>query len=140
MLAFLLMIIGIGLTQLWANLFNHFAPAEEQFAFLAILYTAASLLSWLFLRVRSIKIELREVRWGLVLGLPNFMGLYFLQESLLTPLFAGQSAVVYTLISGLGVVVAVLAGTLFWHERMTRTNLAGVAVAICVIVLLNMGY
>jgi multidrug transporter EmrE-like cation transporter len=51
----------------------------------------------------------------------------------------GHSAIVYALYSAAGVILAFVAGSVFWKEPLTGRNWLGVAVAVAAVALLNLG-
>lgn len=138
LIPFGLLVLFFGTTQLWVNLFNHLAPAAEQFVFLTVVFNSSALLSWSVIGIQQLSVNIHAIRLGCILGIPNFCAVYFLQESLKTGLFIDASAIAYTLYSAVGVVLAATTGVLIWHEQMTRANLAGIATTIGAIVLLNL--
>jgi len=134
---FPLLIFCFGVVDLWVNLFNHLGPESEKFIFVTLVFTFSNLFAWTAVGLQKVKIEKRAVVRGLILGIPNILATYFLLECLKSEVFLNHSAVVYTLYSVMGVTLAFAAGTLFWKEPVTRSNMLGVAVAIAAISLLN---
>jgi multidrug transporter EmrE-like cation transporter len=132
------LLLIFGLVDVWANLFTTVAPTEEKPLFMLLIFSGAAITMAVVIAWQRLEIDRRSALRGLVLGVPNFFSTYFLVESLGAPAFNGMSAVVYTLYSVVGVVLAYLAGALIWEERLTRRNQAGVALAVVAIVLLNL--
>ena len=85
-------------------------------------------IAWISLRIQRIPIERKALLRGLLLGGPNFLSTYFLLESLQTPALSARSAVVYTLFSVAGVILAFSSGVVVWKEKMTRGNILGVSI------------
>lgn len=132
------LVLSFGVVDVWVNLFNTLGPAEEKFLFVVLIFTAAGGFAWATLALQKCKVDAPAMRRGLLLGLPNFFSTYCLLEALRAPTFAGRSAIVYALYSVLGVTLAFVAGATLWKERVTRANVAGVAVAAVAITLLNL--
>ncbi|MBU0490835.1 MAG: hypothetical protein KKA73_08535 [Chloroflexi bacterium] len=141
---FPVLVLSFGLADLWVNLFNTLGASDEKSLFITLIFTAAGLLMWgivhrtLRVGLQRLPVDRESFVRGLLLGIPNFFSTYFLLEALNDPFFTGQSTVVYTLYSVLGVMLAFGAGALVWRERVTRANVLGVLVAIAAIVLLNL--
>ena len=75
----------------------------------------------------------------LLLGVPSFFSTFFLVESLRAPRLQGHSAIVYAVSSAAGVILAFVAGSVFWKEPLTARNRLGVAVAVTAVALPNLG-
>lgn len=134
-----LMILLIGLANLWINVFNTIGLPAETHLFFTLLYVFSALFSSLIALIRRIPIRWPAVRRGFVIGIFNFTYTYMLLASLRAPVFAGNSAVVYTLVN-VGIMLSVfIAGILIWRERVTQRSIVGVGVAIVALILLNFG-
>jgi len=79
------------------------------------------------------KIQISEVKYGIFLGVPNLLTSIFLIFAL-TQL---DASVVYALVNVLVIVGGTLLGVLFWKDRLTPKEWAGVFVAATAIVLLS---
>ena len=132
------LLVVFGCVDLWANLYTVWAPGDERFLFMVIIFSGAGLLAWAAVLVRGRKVARSAVSRGLLLGIPNFFSTYFLMESLRTPALQGHSAIVYAVYSALGVVLAFLAGRIFWQEPLNARNRVGVVIAVAAVVLLNL--
>lgn len=117
-------------------------PAEYPMFLVFLFATAATLgtLAALFQQVRtgfrgSRQQALRNLVGGIVLGIPNYGSIYFLIRTLEQPRW--ESSMVFP-VNNIGVVIAAaVAAWLFFGERLTRRQLAGLAMAIVAILLIT---
>lgn len=79
------------------------------------------------------KIQISEVKYGIFLGVPNLLTSIFL----IFALSQLDASVVYALVNVLVIVGGTLLGVLFWKDRLTPKEWAGVFVAATAIVLLS---
>ena len=135
---FPLLVLTFGLVDGWVNLFNTVAPQSEKYLFMVLIFTFSGMIVWASLLIQRIPITRKALLRGLLLGGPNFLSTYFLLESLQTQVFSTRSAVVYTLFSVVGVILAYSSGVVIWKEKLTWANILGVAFASGSIILLNL--
>ncbi|TFG73008.1 MAG: hypothetical protein E4H27_01565 [Anaerolineales bacterium] len=135
---FPLLVLTFGVVDGWVNLFNAIAPRTEKYLFMVLIFTFSGVIAWVSLRIQRIRIERKALLRGLLLGGPNFLSTYFLLESLQTPALSARSAVVYTLFSVAGVLLAFSSGVVVWREKMTRGNILGLIFAVGSIIMLNL--
>jgi len=133
------LLVVFGCVDLWANLFNTLAPGDERFIFMVLIFTTSGVLTWGRLLARRRPLDGGSILRGLLLGVPNFFSTFFLVESLRAPSLQGHSAIVYAVYSAAGVILAFVAGSVFWKEPLTGRNRLGVAVAVAAVALLNLG-
>jgi len=133
------LLVVFGCVDLWANLFNTLAPGDERFVFMLLIFTISGVLTWGSVLVRRRPLYRGSIWRGLLLGVPNFFSTFFLVGSLRAPRLQGHSAIVYAVYSAAGVILAFVAGSVFWKERLTGRNQLGVAVAVAAVALLNLG-
>ncbi len=135
---FPLLVLTFGMVDGWVNLFNTIAPQTEKYMFMVLIFTFSGIIVWASLLIQRIAISRKSLLRGLILGGPNFLSTYFLMESLQTPVFSTRSAVVYTLYSVIGVILAFCSGVVIWKEKMTWGNILGIIFAVGSIVSLNL--
>ena len=135
---FSILVLMFGLVDGWVNIFNTIAPQNEKYLFMVLIFTFSGIIVWATILLQRITITRKAVLRGLILGGPNFLSTYFLLESLQAPVFSTKSAVVYTLFSTAGVILAFCSGVVIWKEKMTKGNILGVMCAVGSIVLLNL--
>jgi hypothetical protein len=134
---FPMLVLVMGVVELWANLFVTYGVAAQGFLFLTLIFSFAALFAWGMVWWQGVAVEKVAVRRGLLVGFPNFFATFFMIETLKSPLFLGHSAVAYSLYSVAGVVLVFVTGALVWRERVTAVSVAGALVAALAIVLLN---
>jgi uncharacterized membrane protein len=81
------------------------------------------------------KLELRSVLGGFILGVPNFLSLYFLLLALSS--FGNSAAFVFPIYNILSMLVSSLAAWLIYKERLNNLNRLGLALAVAAIVLIS---
>jgi len=121
-----------GLGQLAARIFSSGAPESNTFLYLACLFGGAAISALVILARYRMTPGRQDLLLGLLLGAVNLGS----NVCLLTALRELPSAVVFTVSSSAGVVVAAVTGVLFWKERLARPATAGVALAAVAVVLL----
>jgi multidrug transporter EmrE-like cation transporter len=134
---FPLLVVTFGLVDGWVNLFNTIAPHHEKYLFMVLIFTFSGIIAWTGILLLNVAVSHQALQRGLVLGVPNFLSTYFLLQSLQTPFFNARSAVVYTLFSIAGVILAFGSGVVIWKEKITRGNVWGILFALGAIILLN---
>ena len=133
-----LLFVGIGVNDLGMKLFEEWRPATDRpfflvciFAF-SLLYSAAVLVwksaSW------GLPIRSGAFRRGLVLGVPNILGTFFLLSAL-----ARMKAVQVYPIVNIGVIlVTATAAALLWRERLNRFGAVALVAGAAAIVLMGL--
>ena len=134
---FPLMVLCLGMSDFWMNLFKIVGEAEENFFFISLLFSFAAVFCGIVMFVKKTRFTVDGIKRGILLGIPNFGSAIFLLESLKHPAFVGQSAIVYSIYSSSVLVLTFSAGAIIWKERVSMANIFGVIVAIVAIVLLN---
>ncbi len=81
------------------------------------------------------KFELKSIYAGIILGIPNYFSIYFLFKALTA--FDGNGAFVLPVINIGIIVVATTFAAIFMGDKLTKTNIVGVAMAILAIILLS---
>lgn len=136
---FPVLVLVFGLVSVWVNVFNTFAPADEYWSFLTLVYASSAVVSWSIVVLQRQPVTADAVWRGLLLGVPNFGSSYFLLLALTAPAFANNSAIAYTLSSLSVAVLTFLSGILIWREPTSRRRWIGAGLALLAIVLLNLG-
>lgn len=130
---------GFGLVQLWTNLFNNYGGAGENFQYITGVFFWSIPFAWGYVFWLKKKVSRLTFLIGGLVGLCNFASLLGNVWGLQAPLFADNSAVYFTLHSGLHMLAIFLGGVFIWHEPVRRRNWAGIVAAIMALVLLNLG-
>jgi drug/metabolite transporter (DMT)-like permease len=112
--------------------------AEE---FSIILFAVAFIAGLTFLCVQRFRggysLSLKEVGYGVLLGVPNYFSLYFLLQALNTG--GMESSVVYPIINIGVVTTSALVAYLIFKEKLGPVNLAGICLAVAAIAVLSFG-
>jgi len=133
-----LLILMLGTTDVWMNIFKIHGTGSERTMFLTLVFGVAAALMGLVICLRKLPVSREAVLSGLILGLPNYFSSFLLLEALKADVFHQQSALVYSLYSASILVLTFIAGVLFWKERVRRISYAGALIAVAAIVLLNL--
>ncbi len=134
---FPLLVLLLGTSEFWVNLFNKVGVAEEKFVFMTLIFSFSCVPAWAAVVARKQRVDKSAFLRGMLLGVPNFFSMFFFLESLKSPVFLNLSIIVYTVYSVSVMTLAFGAGALFWKERVTRANVIGILFAIATIILLN---
>ncbi|MCX6185374.1 MAG: EamA family transporter, partial [Bacteroidetes bacterium] len=86
----------------------------------------------------KLKITLKNVFWGFMLGIPNYFSMYFLLKTLSA--FHSSSAIVFP-VNNIGVLAASsLVSILFFKEKMNKFNWYGLSLSVISIILISEVY
>lgn len=104
-------------------------------AFLAWIFYLSFLIGLVMLayaRIRAGEVFQNKAIWGgLLLGIPNFASGYFLVKTLAVPGF--ESSVIFPVNNMAIVTISALVGILFFKEKMSKQNIAGIILSIVAI-------
>jgi drug/metabolite transporter (DMT)-like permease len=132
--------LGSGTNNTLINFLSskYYGP-EQTTIFMIIACAGAVLIGTTLLLYKIIfsneKLELRSVVGGLILGVPNFLSLYFLLLALSS--FGNSAAFVFPIYNILSMLVSSLAAWLIYKERLNNLNRLGLALAVIAIVLIS---
>jgi len=132
LLVLLFVLNGLNLVAIRA--FEQTGIEGETSLFLTFLFGAAAIVSgvvWAFHREGT---SVPDLLPGSMLGVTNALA----NITLVSALSALPGVIVFPARSALGVVISVGAARLFWHERITRLERAGIAVALGAAVFINL--
>ena len=127
------MFAGQGISD---SIFNDFAqkfPNEGGYLFFMVLFFMATVSGILILAGKSFKqrkpLQLKNIFWGIVFGVPNFFSLVFFLKALVNM----ESSIVFPLVS-MGVVVSSsLIGLFLFKEKLSKSNWIGILLSLCAI-------
>ncbi|RDY61309.1 EamA family transporter [Flagellimonas nanhaiensis] len=134
----LLVFIGSGIIDTSMKYFEekHLAP-QEVAIFSSMIFGFAAFTGLLFIllqiRKKPLKLNLKNVAGGIVLGVPNYFSIFFLIKALQSDILG--SAAVFTLNNVAIVLFSTLIGILLFKEKLTTKNWSGVGLAILSIIL-----
>ncbi len=134
---FPLLVFSFGMADVWVNVFNTYCPESEKFHFIFFVFFFSAIFTWALVLMQKIRPDRNSFMRGIVLGFPNVLSTVFILSALMSPVFHERSAIVYSLYSIVGVMLAFTAGAVLWKEKVTNYNIAGVAAAVMAIILLN---
>ncbi|NIJ53096.1 hypothetical protein [Dyadobacter arcticus] len=117
---------------------KYYLPGQTT-VFMIIACTGAILIGTTLLLFRIVtkgeKLQFRSVLGGLILGVPNFLSLYFLLLALAS--FGNSAAYVFPIYNILTMLVSALAAWAVFKERLNNYNRLGLLMAIVAIVLIS---
>lgn len=128
-----LVFLGGGLVDVMVNISNYkFLPADKStlFPFFAFSAAAAAGLVILLYRISFLKEKLRwrNLLGGIILGVPNYLSIYFLLKTLRD--FDNNGALIFPVLNIGVILVNSLIAIVFLKERMNRANYAGLFLAL----------
>jgi drug/metabolite transporter (DMT)-like permease len=133
-----LVFIGSGLIDVALNYFQeqYVLPAEVPL-FTSTVFAAAGITGILLIVLRSfqkpLKINLKNMLWGVILGVPNYFSIHFLLAALRNE--NGNSASVFTINNVAIVLFSTLLGILIFKEKLSMKNWGGIVIAVISIAL-----
>lgn len=133
-----LVFIGSGTIDVSLGYFQkEIIPAAELPLFSSTVFASAGVIGLLFIIFRTfknpIKLNLRNVLGGIVLGVPNYFSIYFLLRALQNESL--NSASVFTLNNVAIVMLSTFLAILIFKEKISVKNWGGIALAIISIIL-----
>ncbi len=136
----LLTFIGTGANNTLINYltFTYYKP-EQSTIFMIIACVGAALIGSVILICKLLfqnhKIQLKNLIGGFVLGVPNFLSLFFLLKALQT--YSNSAAFVFPIYNILTMLVSSVAAFLIYREKLNRLNQLGLLIAIIAILLIS---
>ncbi len=134
-----LVFLGGGLVDVMVNISNsRYLPVEKSSLFPFFAFSAAATAGLLVLLYRIIfkneKIILRNIVGGLILGIPNYLSIYFLLKALQD--FDNNGAFLFPVLNICVILVNSLIAILFLKEKMSKANYAGLFLAVISLILI----
>lgn len=134
----ILVFIGSGTIDVSLSYFQkHFIEPIELPLFSASIFGSAAIIGIFLILLNSfkkpIKINLRNVIGGIVLGVPNYFSVYFLLRALQSETL--NSASIFTLNNVAVVLFSTLLGILIFKEKISAKNWCGIGLAVISIIL-----
>ena len=114
--------------------FKYLGPETEP-VFPIVIFSSAAIIGLTSIILSNNRIVLKNVIWGVVLGVVNYFSIYFLLRSLSH--FKNDGALLYPLLNVGIIIMASLVSVLFFKERLSRINLLGLTLAVSAIVLIS---
>ncbi len=132
--------LGSGTNNTLINYLSaeYYLPGEDTL-FMIIACIGAAVVGTLLLVFRLVKrnerLSPKSAAGGLLLGIPNFLSLYFLLRALAT--YGNSAAFVFPVYQILTMLVAALAAWLLYREKLSAINKLGLFLAVLAILLLS---
>ena len=131
--ALVMLFVADGLAGIMAKVFSEVGSTDLSPNFLFFTFSSAFLFCSMIVLARKERPGLREVGFGMMVGVPNFMGARFTLKALESI----PAVIVYPTRSVATIVIITLAGTLFFKEKLSRRQLAAMGIILASLVLLN---
>lgn len=133
-----LVFLGSGIIDVCIKYFQDGLVTEVEFPiFSSGVFAAAAITGLVFIGTtrtkRLFSFGIRNILAGVVLGVPNFFSIYFLLRALNTPSL--NSATIFTLNNVAIVMCTTLLGIALFKEHISKTNWAGIGLAVVSILL-----
>lgn len=128
------LLVSDGIVGALAKVFREVCPAGMSDHFLMYTFAAAMMLCIVLALLRKERPGWREVGFGVLIGVPNFLASRFL----LAALAEIPAVVVYPLRGMATVALVTLAGVCLFRERLKPRQWAGFAVVLAAVALLNL--
>lgn len=129
----LFLVMGVGDTLLKA--FRELSPETERLLFTFILFTVASVFTWLLIWIRRIPFNGKTFALGLVLGVPNLFSTVFILMALQNV----PASVAFPFVNLTVILGSTVLGFAIWKERIGPLSVWGLIVAAVALILLPMG-
>jgi drug/metabolite transporter (DMT)-like permease len=130
----LLVFLTAGIIDSLINYISYYylISRTERLLFPIFTFTAAALTGLLIVIFRVLikneSVSRRSVIGGIVLGIPNFLSIFFMLKTLDD--FNNDGAVVFPFLNIAVIIVTSLSGRVFFKEKLSRLNIAGIALAL----------
>ena len=130
----LLMLLVGGMGDGMAKFYEEYGDPGFQNIFLFFTFFAALLLCLGLVAFKKERLGIKELLYGALLGIPNFLSSLFLLNALATV----PAVIAFPTFSVAVILVVALAGIVCFRERLTRKQLLGGALICIALALLNM--
>lgn len=135
-----LLFAGSGIVDSSISISQHyFIDEKNQDIFMAFLFGSAGLIgaiTTIYKRYKDgVRVEIKSIGAGIFLGITNYYSLDFLLRALAAD--GAESSVVFALCNVLVVLISSLFAITLFHEKLSKANLGGLALAIISILLLS---
>ena len=140
LLLVILIFVGQGLadsTLSWTE--KTILNPENSTLFFASIFIISGTLGSLFLvynlTKNKAKLKLRNLLWGIILGVPNYLTLYFFVKALKSEIF--ESSQVFPIVNMGVIILSAITGIILFKEKLTKSNWGGIGLAIIAIALIT---
>lgn len=127
--------VGYGVIDI---LFKQVAKSGSAFALnLAVSFALAGVLMFVYLLILREKINWKSLLGGLLLGVFNFFNILFYIKA--HQAFSDNPTLVFTAVNVGVIALGTLTGVVFFREKLSTLNIAGLVLALCAILMLFYG-
>jgi drug/metabolite transporter (DMT)-like permease len=135
-----LLFFGSGLVDTSIKISEHyFIKPENINLYFAFLFGTAGIFGLIGLGYKYFKVKqtltIRSVAAGVGLGVANYFSLIFLVSALAAE--GAESSIIFAMVNMLVVVLTTVSGILLFHEKPSRTNIAGLSLALAALFILS---
>jgi len=130
----LLVLLAGGSADAMAKVYEELGTGALESHFLFYNFLVALICSLVLVVYKKQRFGLKELLWGLLIGVPN----YFCSRFLLLSLSSVPAVVAYPTYSVAGIVLVAAAGMLFFKEKLSRRKMVAIGIIMVCLVLLNL--
>ena len=126
------LLILSGFTDAMANIYEQAGSASLKDAYLFITFVSAFLCALILMLRGKAKAGIKDIFFGLVIGIPN----YFSARFLLMALGYVDAVLVYPMYSVATIIVVTMVGVLFFREKLSKKKAAAlgmIGIALCLL-------
>jgi drug/metabolite transporter (DMT)-like permease len=137
----ILLFTGSGLVDTSIKISQHYFITERnQGLYISFLFGSAGIIGLLLsvyqIIKNKLKIELKSIAGGILLGITNFYSLEFLIKALAHP--GAESSIIFAISNVMVVLMSAIFAILIFKERLSKLNIAGLSLSIISIYLLTL--
>lgn len=132
-LALILLLLTGGGSNAMSKVFEAYGSPALSGQFLMYIFLFALLIAAVMCIVQRKPVSLREILWGIVIGIPN----YYCSRFLLFSLSDVPSFIAYPVYSVGGIILVTLVGILCFHETLSKRKLLSMGIIAASLLLLN---
>ena len=134
--------LGQGIADCIFNYSQHFYVSEnEAQIFISSMFTAAFFMGILMVvpkfAAKKSKFEFKNLLWGIGLGIPNFLTVYYFFRSLESGIM--ESSQIYPILNMGVIVLSALSGFIIFKEKLSLRNWLGIFISLVAIAAITFG-
>ncbi|UKN01745.1 DMT family transporter [Paracrocinitomix mangrovi] len=138
----IIIFVGQGIADVIFNYSQKFYVEEhEAKLFISSMFSGAFLVGFSMLAVKLIqgksKFHPRNILWGLMVAVPNFLTVYFFYKALESGIL--EASRIYPILNMGVIILSAVIGLLFFNEKLSPSNWFGVLVSLLAIALITFG-
>lgn len=138
----IIIFVGQGIADCIFNFAQkYYVAGDEAKIFIASMFSAACVTGCLMLLPRlqngKSKLQVKNLYWGLFLGIPNFLTVYYFFQALESGFM--EASQVYPILNMGVIVLSAISGWIFFKENLSLRNWLGIVVSIAAIASITFG-